>query len=184
MLSSTFPRYLLAGAGAFSVDYAAFLLLWKLAGVSYLVANGAGIALGFVVSFVANRHYTFRHAASDHSAPDHAASDHAASGHSTPDHSTPDHAASDHSTPDLRTNVNLQRSTIPRVSAAHHPWPASFVRFGLANLLSLCLASLMLFLLVQGMGVRADAAKIAVSALVPLSNFLMYRHFVFPRTDS
>ena len=30
MLSSTFPRYLLAGAGAFSVDYAAFLLLWKL----------------------------------------------------------------------------------------------------------------------------------------------------------
>lgn len=164
MLSSTFPRYLLAGAGAFSVDYAAFLLLWKLAGVSYLVANGAGIVLGFVVSFVANRHYTFRHAASDHSAPD--------------------HAASDHSTPDLRTNVNLQRSTIPRVSAAHHPWPASFVRFGLANLLSLCLASLMLFLLVQGMGVRADAAKIAVSALVPLSNFLMYRHFVFPRTDS
>ena len=154
MLSSTFPRYLLAGAGAFSVDYAAFLLLWKLAGVSYLVANGAGIVLGFVVSFVANRHYTFRH------------------------------AASDHSTPDLRTNVNLQRSTIPRVSAAHHPWPASFVRFGLANLLSLCLASLMLFLLVQGMGVRADAAKIAVSALVPLSNFLMYRHFVFPRTDS
>jgi putative flippase GtrA len=130
--ASSLARYVLVGLVAFSLDYAAFLLLWKWAHVPYLLANCAGIGLGFFLSFFLNRFYAFR-----------------AGG----------------------TGDRLHSSD---------GWRMSLARFGLANLLSLVFATGLLLLLVQGMGFRPDWSKVFVSLSIPLLNFIMYRHFVFP----
>ena len=52
-------------------------------------------------------------------------------------------------------------------------------RFAAANIVSLAFASLVLSVLVRGVGLPTEGAKVLVSALVPLWNFLLYRRFVF-----
>lgn len=76
--------------------------------------------------------------------------------------------------------LNRQYTFAPAVaSSSGASMGGPLLRFAAANLVSLVLASVVLSLLVQGVGVRADWAKIGVSALVPCWNFLLYRHFVF-----
>jgi len=133
---TSLARYVLVGLLAFSLDYTVFMLLWKWADVPYLLANCAGIGLGFFLSFILNRLYAFR-----------------ADG----------------------TGGRIESSG---------GWRVSLARFGLANLLSLVFATGLLVLLVQGMGLRTDWSKVFVSMCIPLLNYLMYRHFVFPESRS
>lgn len=128
---TSLARYVLVGLLAFSLDYTVFMLLWKWAGVPYLLASCAGIGLGFFLSFVLNRFYAFPAGGTGN-------------------------------------GINSCNS-----------WRVSLARFGVANLLSLVLATGLLLLLVQGMGLRPDWSKVFVSMCIPLLNYLMYRHFVF-----
>jgi len=76
--------------------------------------------------------------------------------------------------------LNRQYTFAPTVaSSSATSMGGSLLRFAAANLLSLVLASVVLFWLVQGMDLRADWAKFGVAALVPCWNFWLYRYFVF-----
>lgn len=55
-----FLKYSVTGAIAAGVEYGAFFVLYKLAGLWFIWANSIGMGSGFFMSFFLNRNWTFR----------------------------------------------------------------------------------------------------------------------------
>jgi putative flippase GtrA len=61
LTEESFSRYVLAGAGAFVIEYGSFYLMYvRLKGPLYL-ANSISFGLGLLTSFLLNRLWTFGH---------------------------------------------------------------------------------------------------------------------------
>jgi putative flippase GtrA len=53
-------RYLIAGGTAFGIEYVSFLCLFYLFDVSIILSNTISFLIGFFISFVFNRSWTFK----------------------------------------------------------------------------------------------------------------------------
>ena len=64
MIPATFVRFLIVGAGNTAIGYGVILLLQLRFGMCALAANSLGYLVGFFVSYILNKRYTFRNRSS------------------------------------------------------------------------------------------------------------------------
>jgi putative flippase GtrA len=61
IINATTAKYIAAGASAFLGEYATFVVFYKFLGLKVVIANILSFCVGLVISFSAQRSWTFRH---------------------------------------------------------------------------------------------------------------------------